>query len=215
LFFGNTYCKLSLSIDSLYISPVLNYILIIYSFNWDKKTPSLADINNGKPIYVYVFFLLYLLELVLIFAELFGFPNKSIYYYLKSIDTELTQYLWPVVGPSLNKCPKWLPQLAQTISVRVIPCVLSKTYLTFRNWIVKEESHSVHQTLNYFQIMVLNKRHNNKCLLHSVNVSSAVWTLRSFSRKTRYFLRPALLSLSCRFSKGYFMVYNFVGLIIS
>jgi hypothetical protein len=48
---------------------------------------------------------------------------------LKSIDTELTQYLWPVaVGPSLNKCPKWLPQLAQTISVRVIPCVLSKTY---------------------------------------------------------------------------------------
>jgi hypothetical protein len=60
------------------------------------------------------------------------FPNKSIYYYLKSIDTELTQYLWPVaVGPSLNKCPKWLPQLAQTISVRVIPCVLSKTYLTF------------------------------------------------------------------------------------
>jgi hypothetical protein len=50
---------------------------------------------------------------------------------LKSIDTELTQYLWPVVGPSLNKCPKWLPQLAQTISVRVIPCVLSKTYLTF------------------------------------------------------------------------------------
>jgi hypothetical protein len=72
------------------------------------------------------------LELVLIFAELL---INSIYYYLKSIDTELTQYLWPVaVGPSLNKCPKWLPQLAQTISVRVIPCVLSKTYLTFQEW---------------------------------------------------------------------------------
>jgi hypothetical protein len=131
--FGNTYCKLSLSIDSLYISPVLNYILIIYSFNLRTKTPSLADINNGKPIYVYVFFL-YLLELVLIFRRVIWVPNKSIYYYLKSIDTELTQYLWPVaVGPSLNKCPKWLPQLAQTISVRVIPCVLSKTYLTFQN----------------------------------------------------------------------------------
>jgi hypothetical protein len=67
---------------------------------------------------------------------------------LKSIDTELTQYLWPVaVGPSLNKCPKWLPQLAQTISVRVIPCVLSKTYLTFQELNrQKKASHSVHQT---------------------------------------------------------------------
>jgi hypothetical protein len=112
---------------------------------------------------------------------------------LKSIDTELTQYLWPVaVGPSLNKCPKWLPQLAQTISVRVIPCVLSKTYLTFQELNrQKKASHSVHQTLNYFQIMVLNKRHNNKCLLHSVNCGSAVWTLRSFSRKTRYFSSPS------------------------
>jgi hypothetical protein len=68
-FFGNTYCKLSLSIDSLYISLVLNYILIIYSFNARTKNHP-ADINNGKPIYIYVFFSLYLLELVLIFAEL-------------------------------------------------------------------------------------------------------------------------------------------------
>jgi hypothetical protein len=74
--FGNTYCKLSLSIDSLYISPVLNYILIIYSFNL-RKTPSLADINNGKPIYV-CFLPLYL-ELVLIFAELFGFPINPLF----------------------------------------------------------------------------------------------------------------------------------------
>jgi hypothetical protein len=87
-----------------------------------------------KPIYIYVFFFYIYLELVLIFRRVIWVSNKSIYYYLKSIDTELTQYLWPVaVGPSLNKCPKWLPQLAQTISVRVIPCVLSKTYLTFQN----------------------------------------------------------------------------------
>jgi hypothetical protein len=31
--------------------------------------------------------------------------------------------------PSLNKYPKWLPQLAQTISCH--SCVFSKTYLTF------------------------------------------------------------------------------------
>jgi hypothetical protein len=75
--------------------------LIIYSFNWDK-TPSLADINNGKPIYIYVLPFLYF-RIGSNFSELFGFPNKSIYYYLKSIDTELTQYLWPVaVGPSLK-----------------------------------------------------------------------------------------------------------------
>jgi hypothetical protein len=94
------------------------------------KTPSLADINNGKPIYIYVFFFISF-RIGSNFRRVI-WVSQFIYYYLKSIDTELTQYLWPVaVGPSLNKCPKWLPQLAQTISVRVIPCVLSKTYLTF------------------------------------------------------------------------------------
>jgi hypothetical protein len=83
-------------------------------------------------LFMFMFSSFYIfLELVLIFRRVIWVPNKSIYYYLKSIDTELTQYLWVAVGPSLNKCPKWLPQLAQTISVRVIPCVLSKTYLTF------------------------------------------------------------------------------------
>jgi hypothetical protein len=97
-----------------------------------------------------MFMFLYLFRIGSNFFSPIWVSNKFIYYYLKSIDTELTQYLWPVaVGPS-NKCPKWLPQLAQTISVRVIPCVLSKTYLTFPGIESSKNSHSVHQTLNYF-----------------------------------------------------------------
>jgi hypothetical protein len=90
------------------------------------------------------------LELVLIFAELFGFPNKSIYYYLKSIDTELTQYLWPVaVGPSLNKCPKTAAISANYFSTCHSMC-LSKTYLTFPGI---ESSKEGHQCASNFELL--------------------------------------------------------------
>jgi hypothetical protein len=84
-------------------------------------------------LFIFMFSSLYLFRIGSNFRRVI-WVSQFIYYYLKSIDTELTQYLWPVaVGPSLNKCPKWLPQLAQTISVRVIPCVLSKIFNFSRN----------------------------------------------------------------------------------
>jgi hypothetical protein len=111
---------------------------------------------------------------------------------LKSIDTELTQYLWPVaVGPSLNKCPKWLPQLAQTISVRVIPCVLSKTYLTFPG--IESSKEGQPQCASNFELLNNGSEqapHNSAFFI--VNCKFRCGRSVPFHARHGFFLRPAL-----------------------
>src|SRR5690606_28611578 len=57
--------------------------------------------------------------------------------------TELMQYLCPVVcwGPSSKTWPKWLPQLAQRVSVRIMPWVESRIYSMAPSTALSKEGH--------------------------------------------------------------------------